>query len=202
VNLGNGETGDLFLRNSNGDFTIALRAVENDMAGMWIGGNGQNGHVIVRNAAGSNLIHLDGKTGDIILANADCAEEFELVEDALPGTVMSIGDHGRLVPCADPYDRRVAGIISGAGGSRPGIVLGRTANGGKRRPIALAGRVGCRVDARESPIEIGDLLTTSAEPGHAMRATDPARAFGAVIGKALRRLDKGRGVIPVLVALQ
>jgi hypothetical protein len=35
-----------------------------------------------------------------------------------------------------------------------------------------------------------------------MRATDPARAFCAVIGKALRSLPSGRGLLPVLVALQ
>jgi hypothetical protein len=202
VNLGNGETGDLYLRNKNGEFTVALRAVEGDMAGLWIGGNGQNGHIIVRNAAGTNQIHLDGKAGDIVLANADCAEEFEITEDAPPGTVMTIGDDRRLVPCDQPYDRRVAGIISGAGGTRPGITLGRVADGPKRAPIALVGRVGCRVDARAHPIEIGDLLTTSAERGHAMRAADPQRAFGAVIGKALAPLRGELGLIPVLVALQ
>jgi len=36
----------------------------------------------------------------------------------------------------------------------------------------------------------------------AMKATDPMKAFGAVIGKALGRLSDGRGVIPVLEALQ
>jgi hypothetical protein len=46
------------------------------------------------------------------------------------------------------------------------------------------------------------MLTTSSTPGHAMRATDPGRAFGAVIGKALGSLPSGRGLVPVLVALQ
>jgi hypothetical protein len=202
VNLGNGETGDLYLRNKNGDFTVALRAVENDTAGIWVGGSGQQGHIVVRNAAGTNQIHLDGKAGDIILANADCAEDFEVVEDVEAGTVMAIGEDGRLCASAEAYDRRVAGIVSGAGDTRPGIVLGRVADGGRRTPIALAGRVGCRVDARETPIGVGDLLTTSDEPGHAMRAADPLRAFGAVIGKALAPLRGETGVIPVLVALQ
>lgn len=202
VNLGNGETGDLYLRDADGNFTVALRAVENDMAGIWIGGSGQNGHVVVRNAAGTNMIHLDGKAGDVILANADCAEEFEVVEEVPPGTVMAIGGDGRLCASAEAYDRRVAGIVSGAGDTRPGIVLGRVASAGTRTAIALAGRVGCRVDAREEPIAVGDLLTTSPEPGHAMRAADPLRAFGAVIGKALAPLHGETGVIPVLVALQ
>jgi hypothetical protein len=35
-----------------------------------------------------------------------------------------------------------------------------------------------------------------------MRAADPQRAFGAVIGKALAPLRGTTGIIPVLVALQ
>jgi hypothetical protein len=39
-------------------------------------------------------------------------------------------------------------------------------------------------------------------PGFAMKANDPSKAFGAVIGKALRPLREGQGMIPILVALQ
>jgi hypothetical protein len=35
-----------------------------------------------------------------------------------------------------------------------------------------------------------------------MKAGDPDRAFGAVIGKALRPLENGVGIIPILVSLQ
>jgi hypothetical protein len=35
-----------------------------------------------------------------------------------------------------------------------------------------------------------------------MLASDPATAFGTVIGKALRPQTAGQGMIPVLVALQ
>ncbi|MDQ1538237.1 MAG: hypothetical protein QOE58_2630 [Actinomycetota bacterium] len=35
-----------------------------------------------------------------------------------------------------------------------------------------------------------------------MTASDPARAFGSVIGKALVPLASGLGLIPILVALQ
>jgi len=64
------------------------------------------------------------------------------------------------------------------------------------------GKVCCKVTAEHTPIEIGDLLTTSAVAGHAMKASDPGAAFGAVIGKALQPLRAGTGLIPVLVALQ
>jgi hypothetical protein len=46
------------------------------------------------------------------------------------------------------------------------------------------------------------MLTTSVVPGHAMKAVDRLRAFGAVIGKALRPLNAGQGLIPILIALQ
>jgi hypothetical protein len=116
--------------------------------------------------------------------------------------VMVIDDSGSLKVSDRAYDRRVAGVISGAGELRPGIVLGRTGAPGTRLPIALNGRTYCLVDADVAPIGVGDLLTTAPTPGHAMRADDPARAFGAVIGKALAPLAAGRGLIPLLVSLQ
>ena len=71
-----------------------------------------------------------------------------------------------------------------------------------RMPIALSGKVYCKVDANYEPIEVGDLLVTSPTRAHAMRANDPMQAFGAVIGKALRRLESGCDLIPILVSLQ
>jgi hypothetical protein len=103
--------------------------------------------------------------------------------------------------CSEPYDRCVVGVVSGAGGYRPAIVLD-CQDGGNRWHVALLGRVWCKVDADLASINAGDMLTTSDTPGHAMRATDRERAFGAVIGKALGSLDRGRGMVPILVALQ
>ena len=96
--------------------------------------------------------------------------------------------------------------MSGAVELRPAIVLDKRQGerqGERRRvPIALVGKAYCKADATYGPIDVGDLLTTSPTPGHAMRAEDPVKAFGAVIGKALRPLRDGTGLIPVLVALQ
>ena len=69
-------------------------------------------------------------------------------------------------------------------------------------PIALLGKVFCAVDASLVPIEVGDMLTTSSTQGHAMKAIDPLKAFGAVIGKALKSLNKGKGLIPILVTMK
>ncbi len=210
---GNGTDGDVVLRNGAGDDRIRLDA---DLAVMWIGGNGNDGDIAVFAADGDNAtladatIRLDGASGnitvagDITLQNADCAEDFRVASaaDAEPGTVMVINDDLQLAVSDQPYDRRVAGIVAGAGNTRPGIVLGRTNDAHPTMPIALVGRACCKVDADHGTVAIGDLLTTSPTAGHAMKAADPARAFGAVIGKALAPLDGGRGLIPVLVALQ
>jgi hypothetical protein len=151
---------------------------------------------------GANNISLQG---DLVLQNADCAEEFDIAADAAevePGTVMVMDDDGKLRPSEEAFDRRVAGVISGAGDYKPGIVLDRQYSAGRRLPIALVGKVFCKVDADHGEIQVGDLLTTSPTPGHAMKAGDPLKAFGAVLGKALRPLQSGQGMIPVLVALQ
>ena len=135
------------------------------------------------------------------------AEVFELsgTPALQPGTVMVIdADHPGALTCSDkPYDVHVAGIISGVGGLDPGVKLGQRADGSDELPLALSGRVYCRCDATTNAIQVGDLLTTSTTPGHAMKASDRERAFGAVIGKAMTPLAKGEsGLVLVLVALQ
>jgi hypothetical protein len=143
-------------------------------------------------------------TGDIRLLNADCAEDFTIGLDSAvdPGTVMVVGSDGELFPCQQAYDKRVAGVISGAGDFKPALVLDKQQSDRTRQPIALVGKVFCKVDTQYGAIAVGDLLTTSPTPGHAMKAADPTKAFGAVIGKALRPLKDGQGLIPILIALQ
>jgi len=142
-----------------------------------------------------------GSQGDIILS--DCAEHFDAAgAEAGPGTVMIINRDGDLQPCSHAYDKKVAGVVSGAGNFKPGIILGRQKSQGNALLISLVGKVYCNVDAQYSPIEVGDLLTTSPTPGHAMKAADPWKAFGCVIGKALRPVDKGQRLIPILISLQ
>jgi hypothetical protein len=163
--------------------------------------------VVIGRPGGPASLSVNGDvevTGDIRLLGADCAENFDVseVEAAAPGTVMVIDQEGTLKLSEQAYDKRVAGVVSGAEGYKTGIVLDQQESEADRMPVALMGKVACKVDARHSPIEVGDLLTTSSTPGHAMKADDPLRAFGAVIGKALHSLKGGQGIIPVLIALQ
>jgi hypothetical protein len=174
---------------------IAIQGIGGRLAGRFEGNVEVTGHIRVSDVE---------VTGDIRLVNADCAEDFDIagLERVEPGTVMVIDSEGSLRECDRAYDKCVAGVISGAGKYKPAIVLDKQESSKNRMPIALMGKVYCKVDASYGAIEVGDLLTTSPTPGHAMKADDPMKAFGAVIGKALRPLEVGQDLIPVLVALQ
>lgn len=205
ANIGVGRSGDagaIFVKDGGGDNAIVLDGANGDVR---VGTVGHAGDLTVTNGDGEVTIHLDGQRGDILLSNADCAEDFDVaVTDAgpEPGTVLVIEEGARLHESTTAYDHRVAGVVSGAGAYRPGIVLDRRASDSPRASVALMGKVMCKADATYGPIACGDLLTTSDTPGHAMRATDASRFAGAVLGKALGSLVEGRGFVPVLVALQ
>ncbi len=198
---GQGHDGDLLVRSSDNVRTVHI---DGEHGNIHLGGQNHDGDLIIKNKDDQNSIHLNGDTGDITLLNADAAEDFDVRGDCevTPGTVMVIDAEGGLRESDAAYDKKVAGVVSGAGKFRPGLVLDRRLSDSPRIPVALMGKVHCKVDARYGAVEVGDLLTTSPTPGHAMKVKDPLRAFGAVIGKALNPLPEDLGMIPVLVALQ
>jgi hypothetical protein len=171
----------------------------------------------LHNAAGTTTITLDGDlSGDgrittqelQITGGSDLSEQFDITPlqgSLTPGTVVCIDPThpGRLIPSTQAYDRTVAGVLSGAGGVKPGMLMrqaGTAADG--QHPVALSGRVYCCVDADRGAIRPGDLLTTSETPGHAMKVTNHQQSQGAVLGKAMSGLDQGKGLVLVLVSLQ
>ncbi|MEP6809074.1 MAG: hypothetical protein ABI992_02435 [Chthoniobacterales bacterium] len=140
-----------------------------------------------------------------IRGGADLAEPFQVGEEEVEqGSVVVIDDRnpGRLKCSRNAYDKRVAGIVSGANGVHPGIALHQEGLLDQGQNVALSGRVYVRAEASSGPIRPGDLLTTSDLPGRAMRATDPAQAQGAILGKAMSELPEGEGLVLVLVTLQ
>jgi hypothetical protein len=209
---GNGVQG--ITSNSNMSGVIGV----NNVGGNGVYGTSVSGNAVAGKSTKGNAGWFDGPvyvngnvdvTGDVVLSavsasGGDCAEEFEVTgtADIEPGTVMVLDQNGALRSSQQAYDKRVAGVISGAGDYKPGLILDRKESSEGRVPIALIGKVYCKVDAQYVAIEVGDLLTTSPTPGHAMKAADPLKAFGTVIGKALRPLEGGQGLIPILVALQ
>lgn len=181
------------------------------------GDNSGAGYLVVYKTNGLAGIILDGQvsgnaritTEELqITGGSDLSEQFDIRAPEgtpQPGMLVCIDPArpGELVVSSKAYDRTVAGIISGAGGVKPGMLMGQvgTKADGKH-PVALTGRVYCLADATHGAIQPGDLLTTSDTPGHAMKVSDPARAQGAIIGKAMTALPSGRGLVLVLVALQ
>ncbi|MFO0832502.1 MAG: hypothetical protein U0637_11775 [Phycisphaerales bacterium] len=144
-----------------------------------------------------------------ITGGADLSEKFDIAPaidtPPAPGMVVCIDpEHpGALRVATSAYDTTVAGIIAGANGVQPGMVLtqqGSPASG--TQPVALTGRVWALADATAAPIAPGSLLTTSGTPGHLMKAADQQRAQGATVGKAMTALPQGqKGYVLVLVNL-
>jgi hypothetical protein len=202
--------GDAFLglAKGNGDWGITMRGQNTSTGG---------GAIYLYDSTGAATIVIDGDSSNegriwtqvlTITGGSDLSESFNIcdAQPSEPGMVVCIdpAKPGGLVLSREPYDPTVAGIISGAGGVKTGMLMsqaGSVADG--KHPVALTGRVYCYVDADAGgAVKPGDMLTTSATPGHAMKVSDRDRAFGSVIGKAMTGLESGKGLVLVLVSLQ
>ncbi|VGO14379.1 hypothetical protein PDESU_02940 [Pontiella desulfatans] len=225
----NGDTaGAVYLYNTDGDLrqytyasTYGYSYYYNDTgnSSIYISGDVYDGgYMRLENAAGSSRVLLYGDylgTGDgrvitdelQINGGSDLSEQFDIdghSSKVEPGMIVCIDadNPGKLVVSGKAYDRTVAGIVSGADGVKPGLLMqqeGTVASG--EYPVALTGRVYCKADASQAAIEPGDLITTSDLPGHGMKVDDPSRAHGAIIGKAMTGLESGQGLVLVLVSL-
>jgi hypothetical protein len=161
------------------------------------------------NSAAGDIMSIrgDGTVAVKVLeiTGADLAEKFPTTDTVEPGMVVEIDpdNPGHLRKARGAYNKRVAGVVAGANGLSKGIILGNLEGSENHTPIAMSGRVWVYADATECAIEPGDLLTTADRPGYAMVARDKARAHGAILGKAMTRLEQGKtGMVLVLVNLQ
>ena len=142
-----------------------------------------------------------------ILGGSDISEHFEVSENKTPiaaGTLMVIDEKnaGNVVPSALAYDKKVVGVVSGAGGVKTGMTLRQEGTLEGEAVIAVAGRVYVKVSTINGKIKAGDLLTSSNIAGYAMKATNKRKSNGAIIGKALTSLDAKDGLVLMLVNLQ
>ncbi len=203
-------TGNL---NLDGRLTVGTAGVANIQhtggAGLLI--ENQTGNVRIE-ASNEEMVIVSNTQVEVkkrlIVTGADLAERFEVADKSLavlPGMVLSIDKDrpGKLLPCQQAYDKKVAGIVSGAGGVHTAMLLGQEgtlADGDV--PVAIVGRVYCYVDASFGAVEPGDMLTTSPTLGHAMKVADQDKARGAIIGKAMTGLTEGKGLVLVLITMQ
>ena len=196
-----GSTGALLTVQDNGNFGIGTT---NPGATLEV-----NGSMKLTANSGASITFQDGTTQSTAYTGVTCGGDFAESVDVAgkrityePGDVLVIDPNspGKFLKSAEPYSTSVTGIYS----TRPGTV-GRRQTGPKNPdevPMAMVGIVPTKVTAENGSIHPGDLLVTSSTLGYAMKGTDRSRMLGAVIGKALGSLDKGEGVIEVVVTLQ
>ena len=151
-----------------------------------------------------NVFRLDASgrvfaNGGFQSHGADVAEFIQTVEQVEPGDVVEIDARhvGQFRKAAVRRSTAVAGVVS----TNPGLTMNSPdgANTHELGPqLALIGRVRVKVTAENGGIQPGDLLVASGTPGYAMRA-GRAPQPGTIFGKALESLDKGRGVVEMLV---
>ena len=198
------------------------------MMGMWIHSAAQDG--ILVETAGWDGVHVSGPVGGVYYGSGKKGDEdFAVLNTGEvrskvgfaapthgfaenmavegvkagyePGDVLvaSSAGKGAVALSSTAYSRAVIGVYA----TSPAYVGGQPVPkdqpaGGV--PVTILGTVLCKVSTENGPIRPGDLLVTSATPGHAMRADDPPP--GTVLGKAMESLDSGAGLILVLVTLQ
>jgi hypothetical protein len=200
IGSGTENSGMAVLYNSSGQKVAYIGCSKDVGYARFYSKSGREVAYIGSTTGGSGTIEVNGKTVH------DYAEVFELAtrQQVIPGTVMSMVNSGvGLAPSTESYDPKVVGVISGAGGFSPGMRIGTRKDGSNDLPIAVSGQVNVRLCLEGGSIEVGDLLVSSSQTGVAMRATDHARAFGAVIGKALEpysgKPTESEGLVRMLV---
>lgn len=167
------------------------------------------GNVKLTAGSGASITFQDGTvqstayTGTV--SGGDYAEAVDVTGERAsfePGELLTIDPEnpGKFLKSNSAYSTMVAGVYS----TKPGTVGRRESKPqtADEIPMALVGIVPLKVSAENGPIQAGDLLVSSSTPGYAMKGTDRDRMLGAVIGKALGRLDSGTGVIEVLISLR
>ena len=192
---------------ANGGTAAAVHAI-NYGGGDILIGQGIGG-VRVARIDGAGKAYFDGGVQD---SGADYADSMRadhagrlrpgdvlVIDPQRPNTVgLSRASNSTLV--AGVYSTKPA--VLGVGAHQLGSSLEGTV------PVALVGVVPTRVSTANGPIKVGDLLTTSAIPGYAMRAV-PVMVHGVaiyptgmILGKAMEPLNSGKGLIQVLVTLR
>ncbi len=198
------------------------------VAGMWVHSAGNDG--ILVDTAGWDGVHVVGPVGGSYYGSGKKGAEDFLVLNT--GEVRSkvgfstpSGGFAQILPIAgiatdyeagdvvvmgDKGDMKVtlatvqnSPTVIGVYADSPGFLGGQAVTPTEASAgiaVTMMGVVPVKVSDENGPIQTGDLLVTSSTPGHAMRADNPLP--GTILGKALEPLDKGTGVILVLLMLQ
>jgi len=121
---------------------------------------------------------------------ADLAENYVADAIYMPSVVVVFGGEKEITVSTQSHDTRVAGVIS----TNPAYLMNSECDG---LPVAFTGRVPCMV---KGPVNKGDLLVTSIEPGVAQALVSEEFKPGCVFGKSLEQItDSNIATIEVVV---
>ena len=122
---------------------------------------------------------------------ADLAENYSADTEYEPGTVIILGGAKEITTTTTKGDTKVIGVVS----EKPAYLMNSDLTGEFVTPVALTGRVPCKVIGKTQP---GDILVSSAIAGYAIVNNNPE--VGTVIGKAMETKDTTeRGTIEIVV---
>lgn len=202
---------ELNLLDEYGNKTVRISSELNGSGGAILLSDQMNGDTnsirLVTNYSGTNDARVI--TDEIqINGGSDLAEMFEISNpeaEIRKGLLVSIDPDypGQLRISDKAYDQKIAGIVAGANGVKPGILMGQ-----KGSPafgddlITLSGRTYVKANTSNGAINVGDFLTSSDISGEAMKVNRLKKARGSIIGKAMTPLKTGSDYVLVLVNLQ
>ena len=124
---------------------------------------------------------------------ADLAENYEADAAYEPGTVVVFGGLKEITVTDNSHNTAVAGVIS----TNPSYLMNAGQSGEWILPVALTGRVPCRV---QGPVNKGTVLVTGDIPGTAMAIQTSKFVPGCVVGKSLENI-KSNEVVTIEVAV-
>jgi fibronectin-binding autotransporter adhesin len=191
---------------AQGNITSVGTLTSLSVAGNIVGGNLSagtgtitGGNIVNSNANGVGNIGSSTTYFNTVFAKATSAQYADLAElyvadqSYLPGTVVEFGGKYEITVSQETHSSAVAGIIS----TNPSYLMNSTQSGEYVLPVALTGRVPCKVVGK---IRKGDRLVASAIPGVAIALNPASWIPGCIIGKSLEAYDSNDvGVIEVAV---
>ena len=120
---------------------------------------------------------------------ADLAENYLGDADYPQGTVLEFGGDQEITQSTQDMSQRIAGIVS----DKPAVLMNHSLKGEFVLPLALQGRVPCRVTGI---VRKGDMMVSN---GDGTARAESAPAIGSIIGKALENFSGQTGIIEVVV---
>jgi len=161
---------------------------------LWVGGS-KSGYVVDRfiSHKGEQL-----EQGDVVVLCEHPTPHFYGSEKKIPLITVELTD--------EAHDTRVCGVVDepvASAASIRDLDRAKFAAESVGLMVTLGAYAHCKVDADIAPIAVGDLLTTSSSRGYAQKLNlKGSIGPGAIIGKALSSLKKGKGKISILVSHQ